>query len=95
MLRGDLGFGGVVVTDDLAMAGATGGGSVADAAVRAVEAGADLLIVSNAPQEQADAYDAVVEAVRSGRVPRSRIEASVGRLLEVKETFDLREECRH
>jgi beta-N-acetylhexosaminidase len=94
MLRSDLGFGGVVVTDDLAMAGATGGGSVADAAVRAVEAGADLLIVSNAPQEQADAYDAVVEAVRSGRVPRSHIEESVGRLLGVKETYGLREECR-
>ena len=95
MLRKDLGFDGVVVTDDLAMAGATGGGSVADAAVRAVEAGADLLIISSAPQEQADAYDAVVRAVRSGKIPRSRIEGSVGRLLEVKETYDLREECRH
>jgi beta-N-acetylhexosaminidase len=95
MLRGDLGFDGVVVTDDLAMAGATGGGSVADAAVEAVGAGADLLIVSSAPQEQADAYDAVVEAVRSGTIPRSRIEESVGRLLEVKETYDLREGCRH
>ena len=81
MLRGDLGFDGVVVTDDLAMAGATGGGTVADAAVKAVGAGADLLIVSSAPQEQADAYDAVVEAVRSGEIPRSRIEESVGRLL--------------
>ncbi len=90
MLRGDLGFDGVVVTDDLAMAGATGGGSVADAAVEAVAAGADLLIVSSSPQEQADAYDAVVEAVRSGEIPRSRIEESVGRLLEVKETYDLR-----
>jgi len=94
MLRGDLGFDGVVVTDDLAMAGATGGGSVADAAVEAVGAGADLLIVSSAPQEQADAYDAVVEAVRSGQIPRSRLEESVGRLLEVKETYDLRERCR-
>ena len=94
MLRGDLGFDGVVVTDDLAMAAATGGGSVADAAVEAVGAGADLLIVSSAPQEQADAYDAVVEAIRSGTIPRSRIEESVGRLLEVKETYDLREGCR-
>jgi beta-N-acetylhexosaminidase len=95
MLRGDLGFDGVVVTDDLAMAGATGGGTVADAAVEAVGAGANLLVVSSAPQEQADAYDAVVEAVRSGKVPRSRIQESVGRLLKVKETYDLRERCRH
>jgi beta-N-acetylhexosaminidase len=93
MLRGDLGFDGVVVTDDLAMAGASGGGSVVDAAVEAVGAGADLLVVSSAPQEQADAYDAVVEAVRSGEIPRSRVEESVGRLLEVKETYDLRAGC--
>jgi beta-N-acetylhexosaminidase len=95
MLRGDLGFDGVVVTDDLAMAGATGGGSVADAAVSAVEAGADLLIVSSAPQEQADAYDAVVEAVRSGEISKSRIRESVGRILGVKEKYDLRGAGRH
>jgi beta-N-acetylhexosaminidase len=95
MLRGDLGFDGVVVTDDLAMAGATGGGTVADAAVKAVGAGADLLVISSAPQEQADAYDAVVEAVRSGEIPRSRLEESVGRLLAVKQTYDLRAQCRH
>jgi beta-N-acetylhexosaminidase len=95
MLRGDLGFDGVVVTDDLAMAGATGGGSVADAAVSAVEAGADLLIVSSAPQEQADAYDAVVEAARSGEISKSRIRESVGRILGVKEKYDLRGAGRH
>jgi beta-N-acetylhexosaminidase len=95
MLRGDLGFDGVVVTDDLAMAGATGGGSVADAAVSAVEAGADLLIVSSAPQEQADAYDAVVEAARSGEISKSRIRESVGRILAVKEKYDLRGVGRH
>ena len=95
MLRADLGFDGVVVTDDLAMAGATGGGTVADAAVKAVGAGADLLVISSAPQEQADAYVAVVEAVRSGEIPRSRLEESVGRLLAVKETYDLRAQCRH
>jgi beta-N-acetylhexosaminidase len=47
MLRGDLGFDGVAVTDDLAMAGASGGGPPARAAVEAVEAGADLLMVSS------------------------------------------------
>jgi beta-N-acetylhexosaminidase len=95
VLRGALGFDGVVVTDDLAMAGATGGGTVADAAVEAVGAGVDLLLISSAPQEQADAYDAVVGAVRSGEIPRSRLEESVGRLLEVKEKYDLRARCRH
>ena len=95
MLRRDLGFDGVVVTDDLAMAGATDGGTPAEAAVRAVQAGADLLVLSSAPQEQADAYDAVVDAVESGEIPRSRIQKSVGRLLEIKERYDLRGTGRH
>jgi beta-N-acetylhexosaminidase len=88
-LREELGFEGVVVTDDLAMAGATGDGSVAWAAVRAVGAGADLLIISSPPQEQADAYDAVVEAVESGEIPRERVEVSVERVLEIKESYPL------
>ncbi len=87
LLREDLGFEGVIVTDDLAMAGASGGGTPERAAVRAVEAGADLLVVSSPPQQQADAYDAVVAAVESGRIPDSRIRDSVRRLLEVKKTY--------
>jgi beta-N-acetylhexosaminidase len=95
MLRNDLGFQGVVVTDDLAMAGAKGGGTPAEAAVEAVDAGADLLIVSSPPQQQADAYDAVVAAVESGEIPRSRIRKSVERVLRVKERYDLRGAGRH
>ncbi|MDQ4128120.1 MAG: beta-N-acetylhexosaminidase [Actinomycetota bacterium] len=90
MLREELGFDGVVVTDDLAMAGASGGGPPARAAVEAVKAGADLLIVSSPPQEQAGAYEAVVAAVQSGEIPRARIRESVGRVLRVKERYDLR-----
>jgi beta-N-acetylhexosaminidase len=95
MLRGDLGFKGVVVTDDLAMQGATGGRPPARAAVDAVEAGADLLLISSVPGQQADAYDAVVEAVESGEIPRSRIEKSVTRLLELKQRYDLSVEGWH
>ena len=90
MLRGELGFDGVVVTDDLAMVGATGGGPPARAAVEAVKAGADLLLISSPPQQQADAYDAVVGAVESGEIPRERVEASVERVLRVKEDYPLR-----
>ena len=87
MLREEIGFEGVVITDDLAMAGASGGHPPAVAAVEAVKAGADLLIVSSPPQQQADAYDAVVAAVGSGEIPREKIQASVGRVLEVKREY--------
>ncbi len=95
MLRTDLGFDGVVVTDDLAMAGAKSGGTPAEAAVEAVEAGADLLLVSSPPQQQADAYDAVVAAVESGEIPRAGIRKSVGRVLAIKERYDLGGVGRH
>lgn len=89
LLREELGFEGVVVTDDLIMEGARRGGTTADAALQAVEAGADLLIVSGPPEEQAAAYDAVVAAVESGEVPRERIDASVERIKSVKNHYPL------
>ena len=91
MLREELGFDGVVVTDDLAMAGVSGDASPARAAVAAVEAGADLLLISSPPQQQADSYDAVVEAVESGELPREQVQASVERVLAVKERYSLSE----
>ncbi len=87
ILRENLGFDGVVVTDDLAMAGASGGGTPGPAAVEAVKAGADLLIVSSPPQQQAGAYDAVVAAAESGEIPERRLRESVERLLAVKKNY--------
>jgi beta-N-acetylhexosaminidase len=89
LLRGELAFDGVIVTDDLAMEGAKRGGTVAEAAVAAVTAGVDLLIISGPPEEQAASYDAVVAAVESGEVPRERIDASVERIKKVKDRYPL------
>lgn len=91
MLREDLGFKGVAVTDDLAMEGANGGNPPADAAVRAVKAGADMLIISSPPEEQAAAYDAVVAAVESGEIPEEQVRKSVERILNVKKEYGLYE----
>ncbi len=91
LLREDLGFDGVVVTDDLAMVGASGGGSPSQAAVAAVKAGADLLVISSPPQQQVDAYEAVVRAVESGEISRERIEASFRRIEKVKDRYPLYE----
>jgi beta-N-acetylhexosaminidase len=89
VLREELSFEGVAVTDDLAMEGATRGGTTARAAVAAVEAGADLLVISSVPQEQADAYDAVVAAVESGRIPRERIDETVERIRRLKAQYGM------
>ncbi|QYJ15132.1 Beta-hexosaminidase A [Rubrobacter xylanophilus DSM 9941] len=89
LLRDRLGFDGVVITDDLAMAGARRGEGVDRAAVQAVSAGADMLIVSSPPPQQAEAYDAVVRAVQSGRISERQIRMSVRRILKMKEDYNL------
>ncbi|MGB3633126.1 MAG: glycoside hydrolase family 3 N-terminal domain-containing protein [Rubrobacteraceae bacterium] len=89
LLREELNFDGIVVSDDLSMAGASGGESPAEATVAAVKAGVDLVIVSSPAQEQADAYEAIVSAVEADEIPRERIEQSVRRIVEVKRNYPI------
>lgn len=92
LLRQEVGFDGVIITDDLAMEGAKQGGTVAQAAVKAVSAGADMLIISS-PQEQVDAYAAVVRGVKQGRISQDQINDSVDRILKLKQQYLLRNSC--
>jgi beta-N-acetylhexosaminidase len=78
------------MTDSLAM-GALPQGGTADAAVEALAAGADVLLVSANFDIPAavleDAYDRVLAAIRSGRIPRSRLDGAVARILAVKRAY--------
>jgi CubicO group peptidase (beta-lactamase class C family)/beta-glucosidase-like glycosyl hydrolase len=83
LLRKRLGFGGVIVTDrldDPALRAVPGYGA-GEVAVRALEAGADVLL---APLDAGVAQRAIIAAVRSGRLPYNRIDDSVRRLLIAK-----------
>jgi beta-N-acetylhexosaminidase len=93
LLRQEVGFEGVIITDDLAMEGAKQGGTVAQAALKAVSAGADMLIISSPPQEQVDAYAAVVQGVKQGRISQDQINDSVDRILKLKQQYLLRNSC--
>ncbi|WP_425154256.1 glycoside hydrolase family 3 N-terminal domain-containing protein [Candidatus Palauibacter sp.] len=81
MLRDDLGFDGVLFTDALDMAAVADGYGDGEAAIRAIEAGADVLLM---PREPLRAIAAVEGAVRSGRLAPERIEASARRVLTLK-----------
>jgi beta-N-acetylhexosaminidase len=81
LLRGRMGFQGLVVTDALTMAAVAEHYSEPELVVRAVAAGADVLL---APADPRGAVQALTAAVRSGRIAESRIDASVTRILEVK-----------
>lgn len=84
LLREELGFAGLIVTDCLEMDAIADGVGTVEGAIRAIEAGADVLIVSHSPSSQRAAIDAVVDAVESGRIAESRIDASVERSLALK-----------
>ena len=70
LLRDELGYQGVAITDDLAAPAVEIAASVPEAAVEALRAGADMLMISGPAEDQHAAYDAVLAAVRRGRIPR-------------------------
>jgi beta-N-acetylhexosaminidase len=86
LLRGRLGFDGMIFTDALDMNGVLGKMSMAEVTQRAVGAGADVLLM---PTDIAGAIDAVVDGVRRGLFPESRITASVRKLLVAKQEMGL------
>ncbi len=86
ILRQELGFDGLVYTDALMMKGISAHYKDAEAAVRAVQAGADLLLF---PQDVPAAYGALKAAVRSGEITEARINESVGRILKLKNKLNL------
>ncbi|MGA3260619.1 MAG: glycoside hydrolase family 3 protein [Bryobacteraceae bacterium] len=86
LLRGELGFKGLIITDALDMGGIVKGFPAGDAAVRAIEAGADTLLM---PADAEAAIRAVVAAVENGRIKRRRIEESVVKILAAKEKVGL------
>jgi beta-N-acetylhexosaminidase len=89
LLRDDLGFQGVAITDDLADPAITSAYSVPDAAVQALKAGADLVFISGPVGDQRAAYSAVLGAARRGDIPRRRLNEAVLRALEAKEDYGL------
>jgi beta-N-acetylhexosaminidase len=86
LLRNEFGFKGLIITDALEMGGIIKGFGVGEAAVRAVEAGADVLLM---PPDPHVAIEAVMAAVKSGRIDQKRIHQSVARLLSAKARLGL------
>ncbi|MFL0375405.1 beta-N-acetylhexosaminidase [Paenibacillus amylolyticus] len=84
LLREEMGFEGIIITDCLEMHAISKPYGVAEAAVRAVEAGADLILVSHTLQDQVAALEAIVEAVRTGRISEEVIHQAVERIMTWK-----------
>ena len=85
LLRGDLGFEGLIVTDALEMAGIRPAWT-GEAVVRSVQAGADVVLL---PSETGVAIQSLVRAVTEGQLTEERLDASVRRILETKARLGL------
>ena len=81
LLRETIGYDGIIVTDAMNMGAIVSRYSSAEAAVQAVIAGADIILM---PEDLRSAWEGLVEAVESGEISEERIDASVRRILEVK-----------
>src|SRR5216684_2420574 len=86
LLRKELGFEGLVVTDAMDMGGITVRYAPGEAAVRAVAAGADALLMPPVPDA---ALESLQAAVKSGRISKARLDASVRRILQAKARLGL------
>ncbi len=84
LLREELGFQGLVITDDLEMKGVADHWGAAEAAVLAVEAGADMLLCCHTAPTQHAIRDALVRAVHDGRLSEARLDTSLARIAQAK-----------
>jgi len=89
LLREQLGFNGVAITDDLTSPAVVSLYEVPEAAVMAVNAGADMVQLAGSPESQRAAYEAVLRAARAGRISRARINGAVRRILSLKRDYGL------
>ena len=84
ILREDMGFDGVVMSDDMRMQAIASTVGIGEGAVRFIEAGGDIVLIGRYVDKQTQVFEAIYEALASGRLTRGRLEQSVYRILEMK-----------
>lgn len=86
LLRGEMGYDGIIITDAMNMGAITDRYDSAQAAVMAFQAGADMILM---PEDFQSAYEGILQAVNSGTISEERLDQSVMRILETKlENFE-------
>ena len=91
ILRKQLKFEGVVITDDMTMGAITKNYDLATAAVQAVNAGSDIILVAHKYENALATMKSLKEAVQAGKITEKRIDQSVYRILKLKQKFKLQD----
>jgi beta-N-acetylhexosaminidase len=89
LLREDLGFDGVLVTDCMQMKAIDDTYTTAKAAPMAIAAGADLLCISHSREKQIGALEEIAKALEEGRISEARLEKSIERIMKLKKEYDV------
>lgn len=87
-LRNELGFEGVVMTDDIEVGAAIAGMSIEDYAVRTINAGSDMVILCKHAKHIKAVHDALTQAVENGTISEARLDESVRRIMLMKFSND-------
>lgn len=84
LLRNELGYKGIIITDDIEMGAVANHNEFRSIGVNAVKAGADIVLVCHEYQHQQEVYLGLLDAVNSGEISQERIDESVKRIIKVK-----------
>lgn len=84
LLRQQLGFDGIVITDDMCMGAITKHRDPVEAALASLQAGVDILLYKQSTETEWQVYEAVIQAFSEGRLPMSQLEKSLTRILQWK-----------
>lgn len=89
LLREEIGFEGVIITDDLTMGGITEHYDIAEAAVQSLKAGSDIVMVAHGFERAAEVFQAVKSAVDQGEISINELDEHVYRVLQLKSKYEL------
>jgi len=93
LLRQELGFQGVVITDDMTMGAITQNYNLADSAVKSVLAGANVILVGHEYDKIVAVTEALRQAVQDKRIPLDVIDQSVTRIMKLKQKYELKDQA--
>ena len=91
LLRGEMQYDGVVISDCLEMAAIADGVGISGGAIATLQAGADIVLISHREAQQQAAIEAVAAAVESGAIPLARIDEALARVLALKRVHAVRD----
>lgn len=90
ILRKEMGFDGLIMTDAMEMKGISGSTDIARASIEALNAGADIILVTSYGETPLKIHRGITEAVRNGEIPESRLDDAVRRVFRARRAYGLR-----